>query len=41
MKCRKCGAEIPENKIYCETCGTPIQMVPDYNPVEDIRIGDE
>lgn len=41
MKCRKCGAEIPENKIYCETCGTPIQMVPDYNPVEDIRIGEE
>ena len=41
MKCQKCGAEIPENKIYCEKCGAPIQMVPDYNPVDDIRIGEE
>lgn len=41
MKCQKCGAEIPDNKIYCEKCGSPIQMVPDYNPVDDIRIGEE
>lgn len=41
MKCQKCGADIPEGKIYCEQCGTAIQMVPDYNPVEDISIGTE
>lgn len=41
MKCRKCGADIPEGKIYCEVCGTAIQMVPDYNPVDDISIGTE
>lgn len=41
MKCRECGAEIPEGKIYCEVCGTAIQMVPDYNPVDDISIGTE
>lgn len=39
MKCTKCKAEIPEGKIYCEHCGTAIQMVPDYNPVDDITIG--
>jgi hypothetical protein len=41
MKCKKCGADIPEGKIYCEKCGTAIQMVPDYNPVDDISIGTE
>jgi hypothetical protein len=41
MKCKKCGAGIPEGKIYCEICGTAIQMVPDYNPVDDISIGTE
>ena len=41
MKCQKCGAEIPDGKIYCEKCGQAIQMVPDYNPVDDISIGTE
>lgn len=41
MKCQQCGAEIPEGKIYCEKCGSAIQMVPDYNPVDDISIGTE
>ena len=40
MKCQKCGADIPEGKIYCEQCGSAIQMVPDYNPVDDIAIGE-
>lgn len=38
MKCQNCGCEIPEGKIYCEHCGTAIQMVPDYNPADDISI---
>lgn len=33
MRCKKCGAEIGEGKIYCEKCGADIQIVPDYNPV--------
>lgn len=41
MKCQRCGAEIPDDKIYCEKCGTAVQMVPDYNPAEDIAIGTE
>lgn len=38
MKCQKCGADIPEGKIYCEQCGNAIQMVPDYNPNEDFTL---
>ncbi len=38
MICKKCGAEIPEGKIYCEKCGNAIQMVPDYDPEDDISI---
>lgn len=41
MKCQKCGADIPEGKIYCERCGNAIQMVPDYNPNEDFTVGAE
>lgn len=38
MKCQKCGADIPEGKFYCVNCGSAVQMVPDYNPVDDIPI---
>ncbi len=41
MVCQKCGANVPEDKIYCEKCGMAIQMVPDYRPEEDISIGGE
>lgn len=41
MKCQKCGSQIPDGKIFCETCGSAIQMVPDYNPEEDFTIGSE
>lgn len=40
MKCQNCGCDIPEGKIYCERCGAAIQMVPDYNPADDISIGE-
>ena len=32
MKCPNCGCEIKEGHLYCETCGTEIQMVPDFEP---------
>ena len=41
MKCPKCGADIPEGKFYCEKCSEALQIVPDYNPAEDITIGEE
>lgn len=34
MICRKCGAEIPQGKLYCAVCGQEVQLVPDYNSIE-------
>lgn len=40
MKCKKCGAEIPQGYVYCNICGTEVQLVPDYNLLdEDILSG--
>lgn len=36
MKCRYCGQEIPDGILYCEACGREVQMVPDYNPLDDM-----
>lgn len=36
MKCKNCGTEIPAGYVYCEKCGTEVQMVPDYNPLDDV-----
>ena len=35
MKCSKCGAEIDAGSVFCKKCGEPVQMVPDYNILED------
>lgn len=35
MKCKYCGNEIADGKVYCEHCGRPVQMVPDYSPLDD------
>lgn len=35
MKCTRCGAEIPKNYMYCSSCGKEVQLVPDYNFLED------
>ena len=31
MKCPNCGADIPDNKLYCESCGCELQIVPDFD----------
>lgn len=36
MRCRYCGAKIPDGILYCEECGGEVQIVPDYNPLEDM-----
>ncbi len=36
MRCRYCGADIPDGILYCEECGGEVQIVPDYNPLEDM-----
>lgn len=32
MKCPNCGKEIPEGHMYCDDCGTEINIVPDFEP---------
>ena len=36
MKCRYCKAEIPEGELYCKRCGREVQIVPDYNPLDEM-----
>ena len=36
MRCRNCGAEIPEGQLICPACHMEVQIVPDYNPLEDV-----
>ena len=36
MKCTNCGNEIEEGQLYCSVCEETVQIVPDYNPLEDI-----
>lgn len=34
MKCSRCGEECKNNQAFCLKCGTPIQVVPDFNLIE-------
>ncbi len=36
MRCAHCGARIPDDMLYCSECGMEVQIVPDYNPLEDV-----
>lgn len=36
MRCANCGADIPAGMLICPDCGTEVQMVPDYNPLDDV-----
>ena len=36
MKCMHCGADLPEDQLICPGCGREIQIVPDYNPLDDM-----
>ncbi len=40
MKCVNCGAVIPSGHIYCPFCGMEVQIVPDYNPLDDVLTGE-
>ena len=41
MKCPNCGIELEPGKIYCEHCGHEIQIVPDYDPMDEILVGQD
>ena len=35
MICKNCKTEFPDDKVYCPKCGTPVQVVPDYNVLDE------
>ena len=35
MKCSICGGECNENQAFCLKCGNPIQIVPDFDIIEE------
>lgn len=35
MKCTKCGTELEQGQLFCPKCGNEVQIVPDYNLMED------
>ena len=36
MRCTHCNAIIPEGRMHCPRCGKEVQIVPDYNPLDDV-----
>ena len=38
MKCPKCGAFIPDEAVYCPSCGEEIMIVPEIDPLIETRI---
>lgn len=36
MICRHCGANFPDDQVVCPECGAEVQIVPDYNPLDDV-----
>ena len=41
MTCPNCGEELAPGQLYCEKCGQEIQIVPDYDPLDELVIGQE
>ncbi len=41
MKCPNCGKELKTGQLYCENCGYEIQIVPDYDPLDELLIGQD
>lgn len=39
MKCPNCGAQIPQNSLYCEECGEDIHIVPNID-FDDLDVQD-
>lgn len=36
MKCTKCGTILADGVLICPNCGCEVQIVPDYNPLDDV-----
>ena len=35
MICKNCNSNIEEGMVLCPSCGKPVQIVPDYNLLDD------
>ena len=35
MKCKKCGNEVQRGNVFCSNCGAEVQIVPDYNELDE------
>lgn len=40
MKCPKCGKELGEGKLLCETCGEEVKIVPDFDIELEIKLSE-
>ncbi len=38
MRCPYCSAELEVGSIYCKVCGKELQIVPDYDPLDELVI---
>ncbi len=36
MRCSKCNRELPPGDVYCPVCGQEVQIVPDYDPLDEM-----
>ncbi len=36
MRCRRCNNIIPDGEVICPVCRMEVQIVPDYNPLDDV-----
>ncbi len=41
MRCPNCGEELDPGNVFCKKCGQEMQMVPDYDPLDELTIGDD
>lgn len=41
MQCPNCGSELKSGNLFCEICGQEVQIVPDYDPLDELFIGQD
>lgn len=41
MRCPNCGEELDPGNVFCKKCGQEMQMVPDYDPLDELTIGED